>query len=74
MAEPHGRRVKPCPFCGGPAKVHRQMDGFGKGKGYYVNCNKRGCPVFASSRVRALAEVAIEEWNTRSAIKSRPQQ
>lgn len=60
------RRVLPCPFCGGPAKSHKQHDGIhGKIRGYYVCCNKRGCPIFASTRVRKTQEQAIEEWNHR---------
>ena len=59
--------LKPCPFCGGPAKVHRQMDVIkGETKGYFVNCNKKGCPIFATTRVRRKKTQAITEWNTRN--------
>jgi Lar family restriction alleviation protein len=60
-----GRRVLPCPFCGGPAKVHKQFDGFRKIRGYYISCNKKGCPIFASTRVKRTKEAVIDEWNTR---------
>lgn len=61
-----GQRVLPCPFCGGPAKVHKQFDGFRKIRGYYVCCNKKGCPVFASTRVKNSQGAVIADWNTRS--------
>jgi Lar family restriction alleviation protein len=66
MSKGHGQRVLPCPFCGGPAKVHKQFDGFRKIRGYYISCNRKGCPIFASTRVKKSKAVIIEEWNTRA--------
>ncbi len=65
-----GRRVLPCPFCGGPAKVHKQFDGSRKIRGYYVSCNKKGCPVFASTRVKKEKGLIIDEWNTRKGVNA----
>ncbi len=59
--------TKSCPFCGGPAKVHKQMDGIrGTIRGWFVNCNARGCPIFTSTRVKRKKIDAINEWNARS--------
>ncbi len=59
-------KLKPCPFCGGPAKIRAQYNGNRRISGYYVNCNKRGCPIFTSTRVRKTKEEAKAEWNTRA--------
>jgi len=64
--------LRPCPFCGGPAKIHKQFDGIHPGmiRGWFVNCNSKGCPIFATTRVRKMKADAIAEWNTRIDIKN----
>lgn len=50
-------KIKPCPFCGRPAKV-KQID-----YGWRVVCDTPVC----ASRYRYLTkEMAIKEWNTRT--------
>jgi hypothetical protein len=57
--------VKPCPFCGAPAKLH-QFDGNAE-----VRCSARGCGIagpggYETDDVEGIAS-AIARWNERPA-------
>lgn len=61
-----GRRVLPCPFCGGAVNVREVPNPFSKkGRGYFIGCGKKGCPVCAFTKTRKSKREVIEEWNTR---------
>ena len=75
------RSLKPCPFCGGKARVEESHRAFIDGKStkvalvHCLKCNARtnripigeyGCTSVSADAV----ERAIEEWNTRVAIYS----
>ena len=54
-------KLKPCPFCGGEAKVSY----FSVNAGYMANCNNADCFVYPSVW-GVSAEQATERWNTRA--------
>lgn len=62
-------KLKPCPFCGGEARLQRKN----KKHGYYVICKKCGCrtPYFQYQfdSLEKLRETAIETWNTRRPVE-----
>lgn len=62
-------KLKPCPFCGGEARLQRKN----KKHGYYVICKKCGCrtPYFQYQfdSLEKLRETAIEAWNTRKPVE-----
>lgn len=55
--------LKPCPFCGGEAKLYRMptLDGFP----YKVGCNEVTCPIHVFTVGMCTKEEAIEAWNRR---------
>lgn len=61
-------KLKPCPFCGGEAKLRK----LNKDRGYFVLCSKCGCrtPYFKYryAPIDDLREDAIDTWNTRKPI------
>lgn len=61
-------KLKPCPFCGGEAKLRK----LNKDRGYFVLCSKCGCrtPYFRYryAPIDDLREDAIDTWNTRKPI------
>lgn len=50
-----GIKLKPCPFCGGEAKIYKDYNGF-----YLVQC-KCGCGTLHKSEKKNV----INDWNTR---------
>lgn len=50
-------KIKPCPFCGEPAKIKSMPHG-----GYRCVCDTIAC---ASRTSYLTKEMAIKEWNTR---------
>ena len=54
--------LKPCPFCGGAAKVHEMQSKTSRVGGYFVMCNK----CLTSSNNYSTTENAIEHWNRRT--------
>ena len=58
-------RMKPCPFCGGEAKLVKRKFKVGfypSGGTYYIHCKK--CLV--TTQPRTSAESVIETWNRRT--------
>ena len=55
--------LKPCPFCGGWAKLTRMEETHVSHESYFVVCN--GCPAQTSAWGRWLKDEAIEIWNRR---------
>lgn len=55
-------KLKPCPFCGGKARLKTIGDG------YFVDCalEKGFCAVIPCTWDYETAEVAIEAWNRRA--------
>lgn len=60
-------KLKPCPFCGGEAKlliVGKRVDG---GEEWYVGCENENCSLHPHSTIPyASAEIAAEAWNKRT--------
>jgi len=54
--------LKPCPFCGSPAKMESDEEEWG----FAVSCSNTDCPVDATTYARSTAEEATEAWNTRA--------
>jgi hypothetical protein len=52
------KELKPCPFCGGEAKLEGPGDGWGE---FY----KVSCPPCVSQSFTASRDVVIGEWNKR---------
>lgn len=59
--------LKPCPFCGGKAKLitHRNYATNGHAD-YYVECGTDGCTMCLGGICFGCAEEAIEAWNRRT--------
>ena len=58
-------KLKPCPFCGGKAKVEHDSDE--RSTFFWATCNNRHCLVHPySEEVFNSAEEAIDAWNTRA--------
>ncbi len=62
-----GEELKPCPFCGGEAKLRifpdEQVDGYNN---YWVECDGF-CTTYPSTACHHEESIAVEEWNTRQA-------
>ena len=56
--------LKPCPFCGGEAKL--RGTNIGDMSFYVVYCANKNCQVSPSSKYRRMMSEAIEAWNRRS--------
>lgn len=54
--------LKPCPFCGGEAKINRIVNTFYQYARYFSSCTR--CS--AESKVFETEQEAIEAWNTRA--------
>lgn len=52
--------LKPCPFCGGKAKLKHI-----KGYGYYIRCDGVGCGLQVYTHPVKNKYKAIEVWNRR---------
>ena len=56
--------LKPCPFCGGEARLQRKV------VGYYVICKKCGCRTpyyqYQYAPIEVKKQEAIEAWNRRT--------
>lgn len=50
--------LKPCPFCGGEARIHFSV----WGDSYYAKC----CKCLAETKVHQTEAEAIEAWNRRA--------
>ena len=61
-------KLKPCPFCGGEAKIEHDWSVGNDGSAYFwATCNNRHCLVRPYSKEDFnSAEGAIEAWNTRA--------
>ena len=57
--------LKPCPFCGGKAKLRETTYGDNI-DAYVVYCTNRECEVWPSTRYRRFRSEAIEAWNRRA--------
>ena len=58
-------KLKPCPFCGGEAKIEHDCDE--RTTYFWATCNNRHCLVRPYSEEDFnSAEDAIEAWNTRA--------
>ena len=57
--------LKPCPFCGGEAKLRETTYGNNIGA-YFVYCANRDCEVSPSTGYRRFRKEAIEAWNRRA--------
>ena len=55
-------KLKPCPFCGGEAKINRIVNTFYQYARYFSSCTR--CS--AESKVFETEQEAIEAWNTRA--------
>ena len=56
-------KLKPCPFCGSRAKIHKRSDGY-----YYVDCSLDNgfCHVIPRTWIYDTPEEAAEAWNRRA--------
>lgn len=54
--------LKPCPFCGGEAKINRIVNTFYQYARYFSSCTR--CS--AESKMFETEQEAIEAWNTRT--------
>lgn len=52
--------IKPCPFCGGEAKLQRF------GRFYYISCENENCECLVESGYMNTEESAVESWNRRA--------
>lgn len=58
-------KLKPCPFCGGEAKINRMPHLWE----YSVQCNDVDCIVHPETEGYEKREEAIEAWNTRKPME-----
>lgn len=58
-------KLKPCPFCGGEAKINRMPHLWE----YSVQCNNVDCIVHPETEGYEKGEEAIEAWNTRKPME-----
>ena len=56
-------KLKPCPFCGGKAKLLHIKDLVSEF--WRVYCKNEDCPVEPKTRAYNRREMAIETWNRR---------
>lgn len=62
------RELKPCPFCGGNAKLIETYKYVGLSKPiprYFVRCDNDDCNVYVATCNSDTEEEAIEAWNRR---------
>lgn len=65
-------KVKPCPLCGGYAKLERKSKTIIKGEQRYItyvrccDCDVRGPRVLLGNNVTYAREIAIKRWNRRA--------
>lgn len=62
MSANDGIELKPCPFCGGAAKLQRGLT-------WLIGCDTRGCigyRPYSLDRDYETAEEAAEAWNRRA--------
>ncbi len=58
-------KLKPCPFCGTPAKLYSEPTIYGPDRpGWYVKCGSSLC--WAQTRSFGVQEQAIRTWNKRA--------
>lgn len=57
-------KLKPCPFCGGEAKLQRYIDRY-EGITFYVYCSGEFCEVFPATENFETEQQAIKAWNIR---------
>ena len=58
-------KLKPCPFCGGEAKLLE--DEFGRTSGWwYASCSNLGCGIIARTADRPTPQEAAKLWNRRA--------
>ena len=58
-----GEKPKPCPFCGGEAKIIQDSITYG----YQVECRNRKCLIRPyTEEYFVLKKKAVEAWNTRA--------
>lgn len=55
--------LKPCPFCGGRAKMKEITSSYGTF--YYVRCDNSDCWMYVTTCNRDTPEEAAARWNTR---------
>ena len=58
MSDPE---LRPCPFCGGPARLYYQLDDLSDWVVACNGCGARSCP----DGIRYDRDLAIADWNTR---------
>lgn len=59
--------LKPCPFCGGKAKIHKSAKSTVKGGlWYFVNCQGHKCKVYPQTYTYSKKSYAINAWNRRA--------
>lgn len=58
-------KLKPCPFCGGKAKLRETTYG-NNCDAYVVWCGNRDCEVSPTTKYRRWRKEAIEAWNRRA--------
>lgn len=58
-------KLKPCPFCGGEAKLLK--DEFGSTAGWwYAACSNLDCGIYVVAAVRPTPQEAAKLWNRRA--------
>lgn len=58
-------KLKPCPFCGGKAKL-RKNEFFRVADWWYAACGNPDCGVYAETVDRPTPQEAAELWNRRA--------
>jgi Lar family restriction alleviation protein len=57
-------KLKPCPFCGGDAKL-KKVDELIVDM-YFVCCGNTNCQTYARTAYQATKEMAVKVWNRRA--------
>lgn len=57
-------KLKPCPFCGGKAKL-RKNEFFRVADWWYVACDNPHCGAYVETVVRPTQQDVVEIWNAR---------
>ena len=57
--------LKPCPFCGSPARIKVIDDGVHYKK-FYPSCTNRNCIGRNTHKYFCSERLAVEEWNRRA--------
>ena len=55
--------LKPCPFCGGRAFIHKSNTPLGTF--YFAHCGNEDCPIEPKTHSKYKREHAVEAWNRR---------